>query len=118
MSSFRHAITPAVKRELIAASASNDADKQFEHLERAHVLGQTSTYWHLVTHIRMAQWAIRNREVGELIGQLTRIVGASVATPLGWVPVGNTGGSNVSPFKPMPVPADLAAEIQSARRGA
>jgi hypothetical protein len=24
-----------------------------------------------------------------------------------WVPVGNTGGANVSPFRPMAVPEDL-----------
>jgi hypothetical protein len=24
-----------------------------------------------------------------------------------WVPVGNTGGANVSAFRPMPVPEDL-----------
>ena len=24
-----------------------------------------------------------------------------------WVPTGNTGGANVNPFKPMPVPDDL-----------
>jgi hypothetical protein len=116
MGSFGRNISPAVRRELAAASSSNSAAEQFAHLERAHVLGQTSTYWHLVTHARMAQWAIRNRSVGELLGQLTRILGAAVATPLGWVPIGNTGGSNVSPFKPMPISADLAADIESARR--
>jgi Protein of unknown function (DUF3703) len=116
MSSFGHKISPAVKRELAAASLSKNANQQFAHLERAHVLGQTSTYWHLVTHARMARWAIRNRSGRELVGQLTRIVGATVATPLGWIPIGNTGGSNVSPFKVMPIPADLAAEIESARR--
>jgi len=25
-----------------------------------------------------------------------------------WVPIGNTGGANVSALKPMPIPADLA----------
>lgn len=115
MSSFGYNISPAVQRELEAASLSSDAREQFAHLERAHVLGQASTYWHVVTHVRMAQWAIRNRSARELLGQLLRIVGAATKTAIGWIPSGNTGGANVSPFKPLPIPADLAAEIESAR---
>ena len=34
-----------------------------------------------------------------------------------FVGAGNTGGANVSPFKPLPIPDDLAAEIAAARRG-
>ncbi|RFA29999.1 hypothetical protein CAI21_08880 [Alkalilimnicola ehrlichii] len=32
------------------------------------------------------------------------------------IPAGNTGGANVSPFKPMPIPPDLAELIDEARR--
>jgi Protein of unknown function (DUF3703) len=33
-----------------------------------------------------------------------------------WVPRGNTGGSNVSPFRSLPVPVDLQRQIDAARR--
>ena len=36
-------------------------------------------------------------------------------TAIGFVPSGNTGGSNISPLKPLPVPAELAAIIEQAR---
>ncbi|WP_366558873.1 DUF3703 domain-containing protein [uncultured Methylibium sp.] len=32
------------------------------------------------------------------------------------MPTGNTAGSNVSPAKPLPIPADLAESIASARQ--
>lgn len=33
---------------------------------------------------------------------------ASTGHLFGWIPIGNTGGADVSALKPMPVPADLA----------
>ena len=33
-----------------------------------------------------------------------------------WVPAGNTGGANVSAMRPMPVPPDLQALLDSVRR--
>ncbi|AGW95354.1 hypothetical protein N234_35415 [Ralstonia pickettii DTP0602] len=38
-----------------------------------------------------------------------------LTTWLGWLPIGNTGGANVSGFKAMPVPADLQRLIDAAR---
>lgn len=116
MSSFRRNIEPAFRRELAAARSAVDKKAAFTHLERAHVLGQSSTVLHVVSHVRMAAWAIRERDARELVGQVVRILGAAVVTGFGAVPTGNTGGSNVSPFQPLPIPSDLAAEIESARR--
>ena len=65
----------------------------------------------------MARWAFHQKDMVELRGQLMRIIGAATKTVFGWVPTGNTGGANVSPFKPLPIPDDLAAEIAAARRG-
>jgi hypothetical protein len=45
-----------------------------------------------------------------------RIVGAATKTPVGWLPHGNTGGANVSPFRPMPIPPDLQQQIDAASR--
>jgi hypothetical protein len=116
MNSFRRNIEPAFRRELNASKNAADKRTEFAHLERAHVLGQASTVLHVVAHVHMAAWALRERDLRELRGQLFRIVGAATKTALGWIPSGNTGGANVSPFKPLPIPTDLASEIESARR--
>jgi hypothetical protein len=87
----------------------------FMYLERAHVLGQPSTYWHVYVHCLMLAWAFRQRSIRECTGQFLRIVGAASKTAFGFVPSGNTGGSNISPFKVLPVPDDLQALIQRAR---
>jgi hypothetical protein len=115
-SNFALRINPSVHIELATAArldASGDAVSAFAHLERAHILGQSSTVQHVRVHWAMFCWALRHNVVGETVGQLWRIVGAALKTWL-WVPMGNTGGSNVSGFKPMPVPADLQRLIDAA----
>lgn len=86
---------------------TGDYHSAFYHLERAHVLGQASTYQHTRVHWRMFKLAIKQRSPREIWGQIVRIIGASTKTPLGIYPTGNTGGSNVWFFKPMPIPSDL-----------
>jgi hypothetical protein len=51
------------------------------------------------------------RDAREILGQLFRIPAALTKSRV-WVPVGNTGGANVSAFQPMPVPPDLAKLIE------
>jgi hypothetical protein len=114
--SFAARIRPAVDRELAQARRAGDRALAFRHLERAHVLGQASTREHVRVHWRMLRWALRERDTREAVGQVMRIVGAVTKTALGWVPVGNTGGANVSPFRPMPISPDLAAEIRQAQQ--
>lgn len=110
MSTFARFIEPAVTAELQAAAAEEAAGRKsatFRYLERAHVLGQASTVQHVRVHVQMVLWAIRQRAGREAAGQVLRIVGAATKTAVGWVPTGNTGGSTISPFKAVPVPADL-----------
>ncbi|MEM7765411.1 MAG: DUF3703 domain-containing protein [Pseudomonadota bacterium] len=119
MGGFHRAIRPTVREALAAARAARhqgDAKTEFACLERAHILGQASTRWHVLVHAHMLWWGIRQRSLTEVVGQVLRIVGAATKTVLGWVPEGNTGGSNVNPFKPMPVPASLAAKIRAAKK--
>jgi hypothetical protein len=97
------------------ANSTGDSQLEFAHLERAHVLGQESTFWHVKVHFLMLTWALRNSSAREVTGQIIRILGALAATPLGLVPLGNTGGANVSPFKKMPIDPELAALIKKAR---
>ncbi len=99
------------------ARSAGDIQQEFTHLERAHVLGQESTYWHVKVHVLMLVWATRNGSAREALGQVFRIVGAATKTAFGLVPQGNTGGANVSPFKKMPISPELAALIQRAKSG-
>lgn len=117
---FSGRIAPYVESELKSAGqakSAEDTQLEFSHLERAHVIGQESTYWHVKVHVLMLLWAVRQHSVREVFGQLFRIVGAATKTPLGLLPQGNTGGANVSPFKKMPIAPDLAALIQKAKSG-
>ena len=116
---FGRNIRPYVNAELKAASSLNaqgQAKPAFTHLERAHVLGQTSTIHHVRVHWRMLLWGVQQRDLKECLGQLFRIIGAATKTAFGLIPYGNTGGANVSPFKPMPVPVELEMRIQQAHR--
>ncbi|MBU2099591.1 MAG: DUF3703 domain-containing protein [Gammaproteobacteria bacterium] len=113
-------VAPYVESELasaVQARSAGDTKLEFVHLERAHVIGQESTYWHVKVHVLMLLWAVRNHSVREALGQLFRIVGAATETAFGLVPQGNTGGATVNPFKKMPIAPDLAALIQRAKSG-
>ncbi len=118
MASFAQRIRLSVSAELNAArfhEARGELTTAFQRLERAHVLGQASTREHVRVHAAMLGWAVRRRLAGETFGQLWRIAGAALKTPCGAVPRGNTGGTNVSGWKPMPIPADLQRLIDAAR---
>lgn len=91
-----------------AADQRGDFDSAFAHLERAHVLSQNITWLHVRSHVGMLHIGWRRRDWREVVAQLPRMVAACLFSRL-WVPMGNTGGSNVSAFQPMPVPPDLAA---------
>jgi hypothetical protein len=116
MNRFAENIRPFVDAELRAAA--EDPEREFSHLERAHVLGQASTREHVRVHWQMLRWAWRHRDARELFGQSFRLAGAATKTFIGFVPTGNTGGSNVSAVRPMPIDPELAAIIEKARGGA
>ena len=119
MTRFSTNIRPFAFAELRSAERAEltgDATLAFWHHERAHVLGQHSTLEHVRVHVLMLGWAWRHRNRREFAGQLLRIVGAATKTALGLVPTGNTGGSDVSPLRRMPIPADLRRAIDAARK--
>jgi hypothetical protein len=118
MSQFARRIHSSVEFELEAAQRAERRgapDIAFRHLERAHVLGQAATFEHVRVHWRMLGWARRQRKVAEAVGQLWRIAGAALATGIGWVPEGNTGGAAISGFRPLPIPPDLKRVLDGAR---
>ena len=117
MPNYYHRIKHHMQLELATAreaEAKGNAPLAFFHLERAHILGQRSTRLHVLTHWRMMWWGMRQQQPIEVVGQLWRIVGATLSTAIGLVPAGNTGGANVNGFRKMPVPEELQAIIDAA----
>lgn len=96
--------------------AAGDAKSAFSALERAHVLGQLDFVPHLRVHWQMlrAGWAAADRR--EVIGQLMRIALVPIGHLVGRLPVGNTGGANVSAFKPMAISPELERLIEERDR--
>ncbi len=107
-----------IESELAAADRNAEEGnlvESFTHLERAHVLGQASTRDHTRVHWRMFKLGLRLHSPREVWGQLIRIIGAATKTPFGIYPKGNTGGSNVWFFRPMPMPDDLQKILDADR---
>jgi hypothetical protein len=96
------------------ARQQHDFPNEWSHLERAHVLSQPMAGLHLKTHVAMLGCAVRQRNAHEAAGQLFRLLVAAPGSWTGRYPVGNTGGSDVSAFRPMPIPDDLAALLEGA----
>ena len=79
----------------------------WHHLERAHILGQRWPLQHSYVHWQMLKFGFKIKSAKEVIGQITRLVFGGIKSFVGTVPIGNTGGANVPPLKPMEIPADL-----------
>ncbi len=82
-------------------------DEAFSVLEVAHVLGQRYIIPHMLSHYYMLKIGILNRDVKEVLGQLFRLPTGVLGSAIGILPTGNTGGSNVSPFKKMNISDDI-----------
>lgn len=106
--------------ELAAAQAAWGNEAAWAALERAHILSQPWAGPHVRCHLKMLVLACLTRDIREVGGQLYRSVLAGPGSTTGRVPLGNTGRARVSAFKPMPIPADLAAILEAGqidRRG-
>ena len=75
----------------------------FQHLESAHVLGQRYVVPHIATHYYMLKIGLKRRSPREIWGQALRIVLGALGSAVGIVPTGNTGGTNISMFRRLPV---------------
>lgn len=84
----------------------------FQHLEVAHVLGQRYVAPHVLTHYWMLRIGVKRRSLLEVMGQAVRIVLGALGSAVGIVPVGNTGGTNISMFKRLPIDPDLTKLIR------
>jgi hypothetical protein len=95
---------------------ANTLEQAFPHLERAHILGQSFPIEHARTHWWMLKVGWRRQDLVEITGQIPRILGALLFSPI-WVPIGNTGGARVPPFQSMPIPEDLQRLLDKYGRG-
>jgi uncharacterized protein DUF3703 len=110
MTASKRALHQAWTEERAAALSARqrgDSPAEWSHYERAHILSQPMAGPHVCTHLAMLGFAVRHGQPRELVGQLLRIIVAAPGSWTGRYPTGNTGGSDVSALRPMPIPDDL-----------
>ena len=81
--------------------------RAWRHLERAHIIGQAYPFHHSYVHWKMLLFGIHIKDTREVIGQIPRLLIGGVKSFVGKIPVGNTGGADVPPLKPLPISEDL-----------
>jgi len=87
--------------------ATGNLKNAWNHLERAHIIGQKYPLAHTFVHWRMLQFGFKIKSGKEILGQIPRLVFGGVKSFVGKVPLGNPGGSNVRPLKPFPIEKEL-----------
>lgn len=98
------------QKELSQASelmVNDNLPSSWHHLERAHILGQPWAVEHTQVHWRMLKFGMYIKDWPEIAGQLPRLIFGGVKSFVGKIPVGNTGGVDVPPLRPMEIPDDL-----------
>ncbi|MES2652576.1 MAG: DUF3703 domain-containing protein [Bacteroidota bacterium] len=103
-------LTTHYNKELNAAKNAlrkKEFVQSWQHLERAHILGQPYPIEHTAVHWKMLHFGIKIKNVKEVIGQIPRLLIGGVKSFVGKIPTGNTGGANVSALKRMEIPKDL-----------
>ncbi len=110
-----HGLKSNYNQELAAYQsyfAAVDLPRAWRQLERAHILGQPWAVEHTHVHWLMLKFGFKIKDWHEIAGQLPRLLVGGIKSFVGTIPVGNTGGSNVPPLKPMEIPADLKAVMK------
>jgi hypothetical protein len=85
----------------------NQLPEAWSHLENAHILGQSFPIEHTYTHWLMLKFGFKIKDRKEILGQIPRLLVGGVKSFVGKIPVGNTGGANVSALRPMEIPEHL-----------
>ena len=107
---FKNHLTAAFRSELTLAKkarADGEMEREWQHLERAHILGQYRASQHFYIHVLMMLFSLRHFQILEFLGQIPRLILSIPGSLTGLAPKGNTGGSNVGIFQPMQIPSDL-----------
>ncbi|MBL8631135.1 MAG: DUF3703 domain-containing protein [Rhodospirillaceae bacterium] len=100
-----------------SARASHCTEDAWAALERAHIFSQPDAWLHTAMHWHMLRYGLETGDHREVLGQFVRILVAGVGSALGKAPAGNTGRSNVGIMQIMPVPPEIAAKLDAARKG-
>jgi hypothetical protein len=87
--------------------SNGDLKSAWNHLERAHIIGQRYPFAHTFVHWKMLQFGIKIKSGKEMRGQIPRLIFGGVKSFVGKIPVGNPGGANVPPLKPFPIEKEL-----------
>lgn len=87
--------------------SNGNLNNAWNHLERAHIIGQRYPYAHTFVHWKMLHFGIKIKSGKEIIGQIPRLIFGGVKSFVGKIPVGNPGGSSVPPLKSFPIEKDL-----------
>jgi len=85
----------------------------WQHLERAHIIGQAYPLEHSYAHWLMLRFGIAIKDWREVVGQIPRLLIGGVKSFVGEIPVGNTGGANVPPLRSMSIPEDIDAMFKA-----
>lgn len=96
------------------AVAKGYYSEAWNHLERAHVIGQAYPREHTNAHWQMLRFGIRIKNTREILGQIPRLLVGGIKSFVGKIPVGNTGGANIPPLKQLPIPEDILKIFESA----
>ncbi len=110
-------LKPYFKRELLEYRRNlevGNLSAAWNMLERAHVIGQAYPYHHSYVHWKMLLFGIRIKNAKEVIGQIPRLLVGGVKSFVGKIPLGNTGGANVPPLKPLPISDEIQAIFREA----
>ena len=86
----------------------------WQHLEKAHVIGQAYPYEHSYVHWKMLLFGIHIKNGKEILGQMQRLIFGGVKSFVGTIPVGNTGGANVPPLRPLPISEEIQVIFEKA----
>lgn len=102
-----HAVYVREQDQYRLARVAGDWHAAWRYLERAHIVAQPRFFLHLSSHLDMLKFAISQRDLREILGQMLRIALVPLGALTGRLPTGNIGRARVSAFAPMPVPDDL-----------
>ena len=93
---------------------AGELQNAWRSLERAHIIGQAYPLSHSEVHWKMLRFGIRIKSRKEVLGQIPRLLVGGVKSFVGQIPVGNTGGANVPPLKPLPFSPEILEIFEKA----
>lgn len=98
------------------ATPADQLPQRWRLLEAAHVVGQTRMGPHLQSHMAMLGLAWETGDRAEVGGQLFRLMLVPLGHLFGRLPLGNSGRSHISAFKPMQPSPEILQVISESRQ--